>query len=216
MLDRGYRSWCTLRALWQGMTTYRYYVKCSNPADFVSAVSGDVTNPTVVTTTTDFFNDELGGVTPNGIQSPLFGTFPNLQYDSWVTIGLSMAPVAGIGEAAVSTVQGTANPWATNFDPGFGAPGSDIVINDPVGGSWFALNGDANGIAANSDDQQVLIAQLTTSGEVEGNFYVQVFENGMWEPVHCSSTSILEMLVSRLMMIASSPEDVLWCRQFGL
>ena len=142
------------------MTTYRYYVKCANPADFVSAVSGDVTNPTEVTTTTDFFNDELGGVTPNGIQTPLFGTFPNLQYDSWVTIGLSSAPDAGIGEAAVSTVQGTSNPWATNFDPGFGAPGSDIVIDDPVGGSWFALNGDANGIAANSDDQQVLIAQL--------------------------------------------------------
>lgn len=162
-----------------GMTTYRYYVKCANPADFVSAVSGDVNNPTEVTTTTDFFNDELGGVTPNGIQTPLFGTFPNLQYDSWVTIGLSSAPNAGIGESAVSTVQGTSNPWATNFDPGFGAPGSDIVIDDPVGGSWFALNGDANGIAANSDDQQVLIAQLTTSGDVAGNFYVQVFENGV-------------------------------------
>ena len=47
-----------------------------------------------------------------------------------------------------------------------------------MGGTWFSLNGDANGIAANSDDNQVLIAQLTTDGEVEGNFYVQIFENG--------------------------------------
>ena len=35
----------------------------------------------------------------------LFGTFPNLQYDSWVTIGLSEAPNAVIGEANVSTVE---------------------------------------------------------------------------------------------------------------
>jgi hypothetical protein len=41
------------------------------------------------------------------------------------------------------------------------------------------LNGDANGIAANSANQQVLIGQLTTSGDVEGNFYVQIFENGI-------------------------------------
>ncbi len=162
-----------------GMTTYRYYVKCLNPADFVSSVSGDQNNPTVVNTTSDFYQNELGGVTPNNITPFLFGTFPDLQYDSWVTIGISSQANATAGEAAISTVQGTGNPWSTNFDPGFGNPGGDIVINDPVGGSWFALNGDANGIAANSADQQVLIAQLTTSGEVSGNFYVQIFENGV-------------------------------------
>ena len=161
-----------------GMTTYRYYVKCANPADFVSSVSGDSTNPTVVSTTTEFYQDELGGVTPNGIQPPLFGAFPDLFYDSWVTIGLSSAPDAAIGEANVSTVQSSDNPWSTNFEPGFGAPGGDIVINDEVGGAWYALNGDNNGIAASHPDQLVLIAQLTTDGAVEGNFYVQIFENG--------------------------------------
>ena len=162
-----------------GMTTYRYYVKCANPADFVSSVTGDVTNPVTVSTTTGFYQDELGGVTPNAITPFLFGSFPDLQYDSWVTIGLSEAPDAGIGEAAISTVQGSENPWATNFEPGFGALGGSIVIDDNVGGGWFALNGDANGIAANSSDQRVLVAQLTTDGAVEGNFYVQVFENGI-------------------------------------
>lgn len=162
-----------------GMTTYRYYVKCANPADFVSSVSGDSNNPTMISTTTSFFQDALGGSTPNSIAPPLFGTYPNLQYDSWVTIGLSSAPDAGVGEAVVSTIQAGSNPWITNFDGGFGAPGGNISIDDPIGGSWFALNGDANGIAANSDDNQVLIAQLTTDGDVEGNFYVQVFENGV-------------------------------------
>ena len=163
-----------------GMTTYRYYVKCANPADFVSSVSGDVNNPTVVTTTTDFYQNELGGGTPNAISPFMFASFPDLQYDSWVTIGLSSQPVPGDGEAAVSTLQSTANPWLTNFDPGFGNAGSDIVINDAVGGSWFALNGDANGIAVNGPgNNQVLVAQLTTSGDVDGNFYVQIFQNGV-------------------------------------
>ena len=110
--------------------------------------------------------------------APLFGAFPDLFYDSWVTIGLSSAPDAAIGEANVSTVQSSDNPWTTNFEPGFGAPGGDIVINDEVGGAWYALNGDNNGIAASHPDQQVLIAQLTTDGHVEGNFFVQIFENG--------------------------------------
>ena len=162
-----------------GMTTYRYYVKCANPADFVSSVSGDVNNPTVITTTTEFYQNEVGGVTPNSIVSFLFGTLPDLQYDSWVTIGLSESPVSTIGEAAISTVESADNPWTVNFDPGFGTPGGNIVMDDAVGGSWFALNGDNNGIAASHPNNEVLIAQLTTDGEVEGNFYVQVFENGV-------------------------------------
>ena len=162
-----------------GMTTYRYYVKCANPADFVSSVSGDFNNPTVVTTTTDFYQDEVGGATPNNISPFLFGSFPNLQYDSWITIGLDSSPDATVGEAGVTTIESSENPWVSNFDPGFGEPGANIMINDLLGGTWFLLNGDANGIATNSPDQQVLIAQLTTDGEVEGNFYIQVFENGV-------------------------------------
>ena len=161
-----------------GMTTYRYYVKCANPADFLSSVSGDDDNPTIVTTTTDFYQDELGGPTPNNVNEFLYGSAPTLQYDSYVTIGLTSMPDAIIGEAGVQTLQGTANPWLSNFDPGFGVAGGDIVINDNAGGLWFALNGDANGIAANSANNQVLIAQLTTDGDVAGNFYVQIFENG--------------------------------------
>ena len=44
-----------------GETTYRFYVKCTNPTDFVSSVSGTMDNSTVVTTTTDFYQNEFGG-----------------------------------------------------------------------------------------------------------------------------------------------------------
>ena len=44
------------------------------------------------------------------------------------------------------------------------------------GGSWFALITANNGFAG--DDQRVLVAQLTTDGDVSGQLYVQVFPNG--------------------------------------
>ena len=49
------------------------------------------------------------------------------------TIGLEGVPNAGIGEANISTVQSGTNPWTTNFDPGMGAAGANIVIDDFIG-----------------------------------------------------------------------------------
>ena len=83
-----------------GYNTVRVYVTTVNPDDFVSSISGDAINPTSVTTTTDFFHAVLGGATPNGINSFLFGVFPDTEYDSWVTIGLEGIPNAAGGEAA--------------------------------------------------------------------------------------------------------------------
>jgi len=159
-----------------GYSTTRLYVTMNNADDFMSSVSGDAINPTYINTTTDFYHAVLGGSTPNGINAVLFPVYPDLAYDSWVTIGLEGAPNAGAGEAAVSTVQSANNPWATNFDLGGGIPGSNIAIDDPIGGAWYALNGDANGVAG--DDLKVLIGQFTTTGELSGQVYCQVFING--------------------------------------
>ena len=81
-----------------------------------------------------------------------------------MTIGLEGVPNALAGEANVSTVQSTDNPWFTNFDPGGGLPGGNIAIDDGIGGAWYALNGDANGVAG--DDLKVLVGQFTTTGEL--------------------------------------------------
>ena len=159
-----------------GYSTYRLYVETVNATDFVSSVSGDATNPTYVETTTNFYNSALGAGVPNGINSLLFPVYPDLAYDTWVTIGLEGAPNALGGEANVSTVQSTDNPWFTNFDPGGGLPGGNIAIDDGIGGAWYALNGDANGVAG--DDLKVLVGQFTTTGELSGQLYVQVFIEG--------------------------------------
>ena len=81
-----------------GYSTTRLYITTVNESDFLSSVSGDATNPTYVNTTTNFYQATLGAATPNGIQTALFAVYPDLAYDSWVTIGLESAPNAGIGE----------------------------------------------------------------------------------------------------------------------
>ena len=154
-----------------GYSTIQVFVETVNETDFLSSVSGDAINPTYVNTTTNFYHAALGAGVPNGINSLLFPVYPDLAYDSWVTIGLSGVPNAGIGEANVSTVQSTDNPWFTNFDPGGGLPGGNISIDDGIGGAWFALNGDANGVAGS--DLKVLVGQFTTTGELSGQMYVQ-------------------------------------------
>ncbi len=159
-----------------GYSCTRYYVTMNNEDDFMSSVSGDAVNPTYVNTTTTFYNAALGAATPNGINSLLFAVYPDLPFDSWVTIGLEGVPNAGAGEAAIATVQSTDNPWSNNFDPGFGAPGGNIAIDDPIGGAWYALNGDANGVAGT--DLKVLVGQFTTDGALSGQLYCQVFING--------------------------------------
>ena len=159
-----------------GYSCTRLYIDMNHPDDFMSSISGDIINPTYVNTTTDFYHHPLGAGTPNGINSILFTIYPDLAYDSWITIGLESAPNALIGEANISTVQATDNPWMTNFDPGLGAPGGNVAIDDIIGGAWYCLNGDANGIAG--DDLQVLIGQFTTTGEISGQVYCQVFING--------------------------------------
>ncbi|MCH1576323.1 MAG: hypothetical protein L7S67_08615 [Flavobacteriales bacterium] len=136
-----------------GYSCTRLYVTMNNATDFMSSVSGDALNPTYVNTTGSFFHAELGGATPGGINPVLYGFYPDLPFDSWVTIGLEQSFNAGAGEAAVSVVQSGENPWATNFDPGFGAAGASIAIDDAIGGAWYALNGDANGVAG--DDLRV-------------------------------------------------------------
>ena len=159
-----------------GYSCTRLYVNMENTDDFLSSVYGDAVNPTFVNTTTSFYHSLLGAATPNGINSLLFGVYPDLAFDSWVTIGLEGSPDASAGEAAVSTVQSTTNPWVTNFDLGGGLPGGNITIDDAIGGAWYALNGDANGVAG--DELKVLLGQFTTDGDLSGQLYCQVFING--------------------------------------
>ena len=51
-------------------------------------MTGDATNPTFIRTSTAFHQDPLGSANAHGINAMVIDAFPELAYDSWVTVGL--------------------------------------------------------------------------------------------------------------------------------
>ena len=105
----------------------------------------------------------------------MFYTLPGFegsQYDSWGTIGIEQQPDLGAGETEVSVL---VDPNVDSWELGFGS-GGNVDISSPIGGGWYILPSSTNGISG--DDQKVLLAQLTTAGEVSGQFFIQIFPEG--------------------------------------
>jgi len=159
-----------------GMTTYRVLLHTEHPDDFVSSAYGNQNEPLDVSTTTSFYQNELGGLTPEPLNAFLLSAYPDLAYDSWVTIGLDGPADPTAGENAAATVQSPSQFWTTAFEPGLGAPGGNLIMNDPVGGVWYILNGNSNGLP--DEDGTVLLGQFTTDGELSGTINVQIFPEG--------------------------------------
>jgi len=153
-----------------GYNTYRIYITTPNATDQVSAVTGQTENPMFIETTGDFYQHPSGGVFPNAINPILFDIIPEIEYDSWFTIGIDANPNAVLGEGSVQGLP-EPEPWSGPFESGSG-----FVIDDIIGSGWFVNPDVTNGIAG--DDHRVLLAQLTTNGELNGQFYVQVFPEG--------------------------------------
>ena len=156
-----------------GMTTYRLFFISAHPEDFVSAVFGDAEYPLSISTSTEFYQDPLGATTPNNIFPTLYSSFPTLQFDSWISVGIESIPDAGIGEANVNVVSAPEAPWNAEFDAG-----GNVAISDTVGGAWFVLNGDANGYP--DQNGRVLLGQFTTDGTLSGQVNIQVFPEGQF------------------------------------
>lgn len=152
-----------------GFSTYRLYALCQNADDFVSGVFGDDNAPTIITSSTDFFQSPFGDGLATGINPALMSFFPSIAYDSWVTIGVEQQTDAAAGEGPINVIAGPSNPWLTNFENG-----SNLIIDDATGGGWFNLQGYTNGIAG--DDLRVLLGQFTTDGTLDGELFVQFFK----------------------------------------
>ncbi len=151
-----------------GMSTYRLYAVLPQEGDVLSSISGEGSFSTQIRTTTSFYQHELGSHLPNSLYPAVFGQFPELEFDSYVTIGLSQAPDLSAGE---NNVREAGTDWVANFDAG-----GDIILNGQFGGAWFALAGDQNAEAG--EDRRVLVAQLTTDGVINGQVFAQVFPQG--------------------------------------
>ena len=120
-----------------------------------------------ITTTTSFYQDNFGALTSSAIQTSLLSFFPELIYDSYVTIG--HAPEMGAAAASVSTINSPNQNWGANFEAG-----GDLIMDDIIGGLWFIYN-DGNDQGVPDEDGKVLIAQLTTDGDVAVELSGQYF-----------------------------------------
>ena len=205
-----------------GYTTYHIYANVTNELDFVSAVYGTSDDPLFLESTGDIFHVDGAADLATAINPDLFGFFPLLAFDSWLTIGASNA----LDGVEVQTTFNASSEALQGFNNANG-----FVVQDPIGGLWFntygcagesatefvldslvtelydstdscdapvvVIDGDStcvldsvfmdvtelefcanDGLAYGGDDLRVLLAQVTTNGDLTGMFNAQVFPNG--------------------------------------
>ena len=123
-----------------GFTTYRAYAGVTAGGQ-VDAVYGDDANALLVTSGGGFYQNQFGGYgTPS---AALFGFFPSLEWDSFVTIGLTNDAGDAMLDIGID--------W-TGF-----ATGGDIATSN---GTWFATPSDAQVMEIGG---RVLVGQFTVA-----------------------------------------------------
>jgi hypothetical protein len=161
-----------------GMTTWRMYLHMLDPDDYLSACTGSEDNPWIMESTSSpawYQHPEASETFANSINPVFYTAFPELEYDSWLTIGVE-------DNSDPIEILALTDPTFNAFNA-FEA-GEGIISNTPVGNGWATL---FPGLGATNagfagDDLKVLIAQLTTSGTISGSIYVQIFPWGIQDP----------------------------------
>ena len=159
-----------------GLTRYRFYVDMMDASDTFSAVFGNSEQPLLVNVPSGAFNTGFNSSwNASGLNPAFVAQFPEMADDTYATIGLT-------GPASTSGIAGAADPGlaedpAQGITPFFINNGATTLAADMiVGSSWFVLNDAGN--AAPDANQQVIVLQVTTAGEISGQINVQVFPMG--------------------------------------
>ena len=162
-----------------GLTRYRFYVDMMDASDTFSAVFGNSEQPLLVNVPSGAFNTGFNtSWSASGLNPAFVAQFPEMADDTYATIGLT-------GPASTSGIAGAADPGLAedpeqSITPFFFTNGAtDLVADMIVGSSWFVLNDAGN--ASPDANQQVLVLQVTTAGEISGQINVQVFPMGEGE-----------------------------------
>jgi hypothetical protein len=157
-----------------GHTTYRIYANTTSATDRVTTVSGTAFSPLALDVSgSGVWNFNGGGVTGDALPCIIFNSQPLAQYDSYITIGASCNNDGAANP--IYTAEDVAQPWQT---PTFGAaPYGDgsVIVNSTIGGTWFVLPDNPNSEAG--ADLKILLAQITTNGNICGTFNLQEFPN---------------------------------------
>ena len=158
-------------------TTYRFYVNLEDATDQVSAIYGNNQGTLSVDAPNGVFNSAFNASwNASGINPAFLTTFPELAADTYATIGLE-------GPASSSGIAGAADPSIVEdgnqpISPFFLTDGAtDLLSNTQIGASWYVLNTAANA-SPQGGDLRVLVMQVTSTGNVEGQLNYQVFPAG--------------------------------------
>ena len=155
---------------------YRFYVNAQDASDKISAVYGSDYGALEIFTPEGIFNSELNPTwNASGVNPAFFEFFPELQDDSYATIGLE-GPAAAVEGAADPSVVQDAN-LETTITEYFTTGGTSLEVGTIVGGSWYVLNNASNALP--DEDGRWLVAQITTTGSISGTLNYQVFPLGV-------------------------------------
>ncbi len=138
-----------------GIFVYAFYATFDHPADRLLGVIGDADNPLHIWTDSPGGFHQTGAAMLGSDLAPaatFTAIFPELLYDSFVTIGL------GAGYEGENTT-GLTPGWFDLVSPGFNADGTI----GPAAEGWFNGNPD-NTQGAPDGDGRVQIAQLSFNG----------------------------------------------------
>ena len=154
-----------------GLIRYEIHVLLPD-SDRVSAVYGTNTYPLELSAPKGVFNSPYNGSwSSSGMNPKFFELMPDMQDDTFATIGLrTSAKLSGVLRAEDPTmVQDPSEPW----DDFFTVHGeTSLKVSTHTGGSWFVLRTAANGEPV---EGKVMLAQVTTSGDISGALNLQIF-----------------------------------------
>lgn len=175
-IELSYSDDGTIEGYPEGFSTWKIFAVLPAEDDFLSSVYAtfDSEPMTITTSTNQIWNSQFGGVSSSTVNSAIWDLYPVAAYDSYITIG----QVDMSGEGPVTYV--VIAPTTTAIDDSFGLGGTvedylapNLYVTD---GAWFNLTGDPDGEAG--PDLKVLIAQVTTNGDIEVCMSFQIFEGG--------------------------------------
>ena len=157
-----------------GMTTYRVSLVCDNISDYLYSVSGSALSPLALNSTSGtWWNHPSNAVERVGIGYGPVGHRAAVAYDSFMTIGSDNAD----GGPFPGAVWSAGDPLP-EFEPG---EGNNVLVNSGNGLNYLIFPGMGQlnthpGFAG--DDFRVLVLQMTTMGDIQGQVNVQVYPGG--------------------------------------
>lgn len=190
-----------------GHTTWRLYAHLEGSNDFVSGVYAVADTPAlqITSSTGQIWNAGTGGTVGSDINPAVIDVEPLTEYDSFVTIGQSESNGTGAVDA-ISTV-----PSLTEFTNSFNTTpyGPNLNVTD---GIWFNLFGDPDALPVGPDNS-VLIAQVTTDGDIEMCLNFQIFVDNdqtlvMYDDYCASAQSPLSVAEGDITPLTISPNPM--------